>query len=233
MTDEMIRQFTVLVDFLGKALGPAYEITLHDLDPENNDIIAIANGRVSGRMVGSPLTDTALRMLSQKQYEHCDYRLNYTGQLANGKAIRSSTMFIKDDQGTPVGLLCINFDDSHFHALTDNLLRQIHPDEFIQSHYPAVNATDPPLLPPEPSMDEQAENFHSDVMDLMQDLFHKATLDIDIPMDRLTLKERVQVIARLNEVGMFRLKGAVQFTADQLSCSQASIYRYLSQVKDE
>lgn len=232
MTDEMIHQFTILVDFLGKALGPAYEITLHDIRP-NHNIIAIANGRVSGRAVGSPMTDTVRYMLSQKEYEHCDYRLNYTSQLTDGKVIRSSTMFIKDEEETPIGLLCINFDDSRFHALTDNLLRQIHPDEFIQNHYPTVNATDPLLLPVEPSTDDRSESFHGDMDDLMQNLFYEVAQSIGAPMNRLTLHERIQVISRLNEMGMFRLKGSVQFTAERLSCSQASIYRYLTQVKEE
>lgn len=229
----MIKQFTVLVDFLGKALGPDYEVTLHDLDPENSTIVAIANGRISGRTVGSPLTNTALRFLSQKQYENSDFSLNYTGQLANGKTIRSSTMFIKDEHGKPVGLLCINFDDSHFHTLAEHLLRLVHPEEFILQHYSAVLSHAPSPEPEKLSLEERAESFHNDVDGLMRDLFDEATRDMEIPLDRLTLKERTQVIARLSEIGMFRLKGAVQFAAERLSCSQASIYRYLSKVKNE
>ena len=53
-------------------------------------------------------------MIMRRQYTDQDYSLNYTGMLSNGKAIRSSTMFIKD-QGRLVGMLCINFGDSRFH----------------------------------------------------------------------------------------------------------------------
>ena len=104
MTEQMLRQYTVLVEYLGKTLGPDYEVVLHEILPENSRVAAIANGSISGRSVGAPITNAALRMIMQKQYETSDYNLNYTGQLANGKTIRSSTMFIKDG-GKLVGLL--------------------------------------------------------------------------------------------------------------------------------
>ena len=94
MTEQMLRQYTVLVEYLGATLGPDYEVVLHEILPETSRVAAIANGTISGRSVGAPITNAALRMIMQKQYETSDYNLNYTGQLANGKTIRSSTMFI-------------------------------------------------------------------------------------------------------------------------------------------
>ena len=43
MTSSILHQYTILVDFLGKALGPDYEIVLHDITAEPSRIIAIAN----------------------------------------------------------------------------------------------------------------------------------------------------------------------------------------------
>lgn len=232
MKEDILRRFTILVDFLGKALGPDYEVTLHDLDPENNCIVAIANGRISGRNVGSPLTNVALKMIAQKQYENTDYNLNYTGLLASGKTIRSSTMFIKDDDGEPVGLLCINFDDSRFHSLSDSILKLVHPDDFVHHHYFPMDASSKRSHSFSPPDDETAENFHNDVAGLMKEIFDEAAGMINVPLDRLTQAERTQFIAQLHERGLFRLKGAVQYAAEQLSCSQASIYRYLSKVKN-
>ena len=59
--------------------GGAFAIITNALKP---------NGGISGRDVGAPITNAALRMIMQKQYETSDYNLNYTGQLANGKTIR-------------------------------------------------------------------------------------------------------------------------------------------------
>lgn len=85
MTEQMLRQYTVLVEYLGATLGPDYEVVLHEILPETSRVAAIANGSISGRSVGAPITNAALRMIMQKQYETSDYNLNYTGQLANGK----------------------------------------------------------------------------------------------------------------------------------------------------
>ena len=134
MTEQLLLHYTRLVEFLGHVLGPDYEIILHEILPEQSRVAAIANGGISGRDVGAPITNAALRMIMQKQYESNNYIINYTGQLSNGKTLRSSTMFIKDG-GKLVGLLCVNFDDSRFHEVSDTILRLVHPDDFVHRHY--------------------------------------------------------------------------------------------------
>ena len=42
MTEDMLRQYKVLVEFLGKALGPDYEVVLQTIGPEGSGIAAIA-----------------------------------------------------------------------------------------------------------------------------------------------------------------------------------------------
>ena len=217
MTEQMLRQYTVLVEYLGQTLGPDYEVVLHEILPENSRVAAIANGSISGRSVGAPITNAALRMIMQKQYETSDYNLNYTGQLANGKTIRSSTMFIKDG-GKLVGLLCINFDDSRFHEISDAILKLIHPDDFVHHHYFPVDApAKQPMQPQHPAPDP-AEHFQSDMNGLMEELFDTVTKSVSVPLDRLTQAERTQIIARLYDQGMFELRGAVRASYPAGSC---------------
>ena len=116
-THELLRQYQQLTEFLGQALGPDYEVALHDLTDKNRSIIAIANGHVSGRSIGAPLTNVALGILMDKSYETRDYLLHYSGVSINGKDLRSSTMFIKE-HGKLVGMLCVNFDDSRYRAIS-------------------------------------------------------------------------------------------------------------------
>ena len=49
----LLQHYVKLTEFLGYALGPDYEVALHDLTDKNRSIIAIANGRISGRNTGS------------------------------------------------------------------------------------------------------------------------------------------------------------------------------------
>ena len=232
MTEQLLSQYTRLVDFLGRVLGPDYEIILHEILPEQSRVAAIANGGISGRDVGAPITDAALRMIIQKQYESKNYIINYTGQLSSGKTLRSSTMFIKDG-GKLVGLLCINFDDSRFHELSDNILRLVHPDDFVHHHYFPNDAPAKQPMQPLHSAALPAEHFQADINGLMEELFDTVTKPISVPLDRLTQAERADIVAKLYEQGMFELRGAVQFTVKKLDCSQASIYRYIKKAKTE
>ena len=117
MKTEILQQCINIVEFLGNALGQDYEVVFHDLDSDPPAIAAITNGHISGRAIGSPVTDAAIQMLSAKAYESNNYVCNYKGITGDGHILRSSTMFIKDSAGKPIGLLCINFDDSRFQEL--------------------------------------------------------------------------------------------------------------------
>ena len=230
MTEQLLSQYTGLVDFLGRVLGPDYEIILHEILPEQSRVAAIANGGISGRDVGAPITDAALRMIIQKQYESKNYIINYTGQLSSGKTLRSSTMFIKDG-GKLVGLLCINFDDSRFHELSDNILRLVHPDDFVHHHYFPNDAPAKQPAAPQHTHAQPTEHFQSDMNGLIEYLFSTVTKEPGLPLRRLTQAERAEIVARLYEQGMFELRGAVQFTVQKLGCSQASVYRYIKNAK--
>ena len=230
MTEQLLLHYTRLVEFLGHVLGPDYEIILHEILPEQSRVAAIANGGISGRDVGAPITNAALRMIMQKQYESNNYIINYTGQLSNGKTLRSSTMFIKDG-GKLVGLLCVNFDDSRFHEVSDTILRLVHPDDFVHRHYFPDDAPAKQPAAPQQAAAQPAEHFQSDMNGLMEDLFATVTRDAGVPLRRLTQAERAEIVARLYEQGMFELRGAVQFTVEKLGCSQASVYRYIKTPK--
>ena len=95
MPNPHLNPYMKLVEFLGLALGPDYEVALHDLTDKSHPIIAIANAHVSGREIGAPLTNVALKTLMDKSYLTQDYRLHYRSVSINGKTLRSSTFFIK------------------------------------------------------------------------------------------------------------------------------------------
>ena len=119
---DLLYSYKTTVKFLGNVLGPDYEVVLQDLSNKNHSVIAIENGHISGRTIGSPLTCAVLHMLSSKVYEENDFIANYKGVAENGHILRSSSMFIKDSEGNPIGLLCINFDDSRYMELHEKLL---------------------------------------------------------------------------------------------------------------
>lgn len=233
MRSNNLQQYVTIVEFLGKTLGPDYEVVLQDLNPEHQAIVAIVNGHISGRRVGGPLTDASLQMLSSRAYESSDFLCNYRGIAGNGRVLRSSTLFIKNEEGDPIGFLCINFDDSRFAELNNKLLNTIHPDFFLTQHGPVehFDSQEPPKNTFS-SSDSTTESFSMDISSLMQKMFDDATMSLTTPIDRLNQYERKDIIERLQEQGLFQLKGAISFVAKKFSCSTATIYRYLSEISD-
>ena len=227
MTEQLLLHYTRLVEFLGHVLGPDYEIILHEILPEQSRVAAIANGGISGRDVGAPITNAALRMIMQKQYESNNYIINYTGQLSNGKTLRSSTMFIKDG-GKLVGLLCVNFDDSRYRAISDHILKLCHPDLFVTD----VLAQPLPESEDDISARSSPEKFRNSADAVALDAINRELERMGVTPEQLTPEKRLQVIAALEAGGLFLLKGAVKSAAASLHCSPASVYRYITQIKN-
>ena len=100
--DARLEPYRVVVSFLGEALGPDYEVVLHDLTSEDGTIVAIVNNHISGRTEGAPLSNMALRFIQERMYEKQDYLAGYQGASQAKGRLRSSTMFIKDEAGEMV-----------------------------------------------------------------------------------------------------------------------------------
>lgn len=56
-------------------------------------------------------------------------------------------------------------------------------------------------------------------------------LEANTTAEALTSEERLHIISELEKHGYFRLKGAVREVTEVLHCSQASVYRYLTQLR--
>jgi len=225
MNNIMLKQYSTLVEFLGKSLGSDYEVALHDIGYDTSSIVAISNGYISGRTIGAPITNLGLNIISNKSYKNSKYKLNYNGISKDQNILRSSTMFIKDENETLVGMLCINFDDRKYVDISNQILKLCRADELIEqnSSYESLS----------PLLNDEMETFPSSIAEVTETVLKKVLVDNNIPIDRLTQNERVNIINILNRQGIFMLKGAVCEVAKQLYCSEPSIYRYLSKLNED
>ena len=194
---------------------------------QRKQIIAIANSHISGRKLGAPLTNMSLSILRDKSYEHTDYHLHYYSINVNGKDLRSSTFFIKDN-GKLIGLLCINFGDSRCQNICDRILSLCHPDLFVTDVLPQAGATWDEALEDCPA----AEKFCNSADAVAVDAINWELERMGVTPKQLTPEKRLQVIAALEAGGLFLLKGAVKSAAASLHCSPASVYRYITQIKN-
>lgn len=107
--NETVRRFLPMVDFLEQILGKNSEIVLHDFSDPDHAIVDIRNGIVSGRKVGGPATDLALKIMHDPKYRDLPFITGYEGRGAGGKTLESATYFIRENNEI-VGMLCVNTD---------------------------------------------------------------------------------------------------------------------------
>lgn len=229
MSPEIFNRYSRLVDFLGRVLGPDYEVALHEINESTQSIVAISNGHVSGRKVGAPVTDWALKMIKDNVYLNNDYILNYKGVTKCGKILRSSTFFIKNDQDKLIGMLCINFDNSRYLELSKRIMDLCNADSLWKDNNLLFSVSN--SLPGQSS--GQVESFPDSISEIIEDVIKNSLTNSNIPVDRLTQAEKLHIVDSLNQKGVFLLKGAVSQTAKQLSCSEPTIYRYINILTSE
>ena len=225
MNDDLKKKYSLVVEFLGMALGPDYEVVLHDTEDHINSIIAIANGHVSQRQVGGPLTNFGLEVISDESFREMDFKVNYNGISKDHRILRSSTMFIKDDDKNIVGMLCINFDDRRYKELSTDILKLCHPDRLVEinSSYDSMDTL----------VKNAGETFYDSVSEEADNVIKNYLAEHKTVIERLTQDDRLNIVEILNQKNIFRLKGAVREAAKQLGCSEPTVYRYLNKINND
>lgn len=212
----MLYRYIHLVDFLGDVLGPHYEIVLHDTTHPNSSIVAIRHNHISGRQVGGPMTDLALKILKDGALQQKRFIANYSGFSISGQKLRSSTYLIRDDADKVIGMLCINFNTAVLQKLAEAVQTIIDVNQLKEMEVPDVT---------------YSEHFVPTAEELTLRSIKTILERKDITPERMTQEEKIEIVSELNEKGIFLLKGAVSEVAKHLKASEASIYRYLQKVK--
>ena len=207
-----MESYQLMVHFLGAALGPDYEIVLTDAMPSRQCVIAIANGHVSGRNVGAPLTDFTLQIIDQQLWKNQDHLTRYSGTTGDGRALISSTFFIKAE-GKLLGTLCINHDASLYREMAEKLLK--------------LGGVITTSLDIEPAREYFFDDVDGYVDSIINDFF-----DGSVP-EHFTQAHKIDIIQRFNARGLFQLKGTINMVAERFNCSKATIYRYLSMFRND
>lgn len=213
--NKYVSSYVPMVDFIADCMGENTEVVLHDLTDYHQSVVAIRNGHISGRDIGSPITDLSLQVLKTASFEETPYLSNYQGVAKNGHLLKSSTYFIKDDAENFVGMLCVNID--YYDITTARQLLV----EFISQL----------KIPSEASI--IAENLNMNVHDLVMNNILRICPEIERLAPDMQQREKMEIVDKLNEAGTFMIKGAIGYVAEALHVSVPTIYRYLNIVKKD
>lgn len=210
-SSELLQALCGLVDSLVEALGPAYEVVVHDLSRLPNSVVGIA-GSVTGRTAGSPPTNILLRAIREKKY---DDLIGYRSDLPNGRILKSSTLFIKDLSGETVGCICFNQD------ITDLLGAKLALE--------GICATEPLQR----ACDDTSEYYAADPTRMLENLVDEAIKKAGQVPALMHKGQKLALVRYLEEKGAFLVKGAVRYVASVLGVSSCTVYSYVNEVRAE
>ncbi|MGF6690891.1 helix-turn-helix transcriptional regulator [Metapseudomonas resinovorans] len=203
--DLALDNYRAIADAIATLFFPHAEVVLHDLRTQKIDYIA---NNISKRCVGD---DAALEdMLSEDVDERTigPYeKLNWDGQ-----KIRSMSTVLRDAQGAPVAVLCINLNISLFEAAKAAL------DLFLSSSK---------LIPQPDAL------FRDDWQERINTFLHNWLRQRQLGLNLLTREHKRELVLALHAEGAFKGKSAANYVANVLNMGRATVYKHLKELKEE
>ncbi|GAA0134073.1 PAS domain-containing protein [Paenibacillus sp. YSY-4.3] len=221
-TRRLLESYFPIASFIAAIVGPKCEVVVHDISDPERSIIFIENGHISGRKIGDGSTDLVLKILKGEAYRDRQYIVNYKATGSRGQQFRSSTYFIKNTEGTLVGLMCLNIDITHMEVAAEWINHVLQGGSLTLPVPMDMAAEDKP---------QESEFLQGNVDDLLQHIIANALSKLNLPIDRLSSNEKIEIVKELNEQGVFLLKGGVSQVASALSISEPTVYRYLQKLR--
>ncbi len=185
---------------IAEMFGSNCETVINDLTDPLHPILAIYNGHVSGRSVGSTQDVTGV-----EQDLHLDTDVvNLLAVTPSGQQTKSSTFSIKgEDYHYGFG---INYDFTPLTYVNRVLLDLMHTE--VDFHSALYKPRDTGI----------------------GELFDVAVLRVGKPTREMNKADRIRVIEHLKEMDAFSYRRAVPYVATHLGVSRYTIYKYLDEV---
>ena len=196
---------------ISRQFGPNCEVVVHDLDSNdpNSSIVAIENGHVTGRKVGDGPSHVVLEALRSGRENLTDH-LSYLTRTKDGKILKSSTIYVRDDDGEAIGIFAINYDITLMLAMEENLKQ--------------FTATDQDQREP--------ERISRNVGDLLDELIEQSVKIVGKPVSLMTKEDKVKAIQFLNETGAFLITKSGDKVCRFFGISKYTLYSYIDEAKE-
>lgn len=215
--DAVINALKPVVPMLAAMAGPHLEVVLHDVWRPEGSVIAIANGHISGRKVGSSVLEgphgdkgfaAATRVVAPGGAVHSIVD-GYETETADGRKLKSASAIFRDADGIPFATLCLNADVSAFSGMHAWLEQMLAPIRQIAA----------PAPPPAPATEQQMDT-------LMREIIGDA-----VPLAAMKREQKIQAVCEMQRRGLFIVKGGVQRAAEALGVSRFTIYNYMEELR--
>jgi predicted transcriptional regulator YheO len=199
--DTILSRYQATADAIARLLNPHAEVVIHDLI--TGRIVYIANA-FSKRVVG----DLSLVDQDDDLSQEGPVLGPYEKDLADGRSLRSVTTVISDFEGQEIGFLCVNLDLTPFDGVR----------KAVESLLQLNGASSRP-----------ATLFAQDWQEKINTVTAAFLRERSCTLAALSKSDRVELVARIDETGLFEARGAADYVARELVVSRAALYRYLGE----
>ena len=191
--------------------GSSCEIAIHDLKTKDleRSIVYIENGHVSNRQTGDGPSGIVLETLQSDPSTIHD-KLSYLTKTEDGRILKSSTFYIRDDDGSISYIFSLNYDITAFTAASTA----------IQS----LIATKDNL--PDLTGDSPRQITHN-VNELLDMLIEQAVAKVGKPVAMMNKDDKVAVVQYLDHAGAFLITKSGDKVSSYLGISKFTLYSYM------
>ena len=195
---------------LAGQFGQNCEVVIHDLRGNDleHSIIAIENGHVTGRSIGDGPSHIVLESLKGDPKMLQD-RISYLTRTSDGRVLKSTTLFIRDDEDRVIGLLGINYDISMLVSL-EGALRDFTGQDRLTSEPEAISRN---------------------VADLLDELLEHSVSLVGKPTAMMSKDDKIRAIRFLDDNGAFLITKSGPKVCQYFGISTYTLYSYLDEIR--
>ena len=216
MKNKLLENLITVADAIAKHNGDDCEVCIHDLKSKDtkHSIVYIVNNHVTGRKVGDSLSFSYLknRKLLEEGKEPNNNLLFYSHSY-DGKQLKCSTIYLKDENEEYRYMLCINQDVSKIvqaNKVLEQMANSYNENEMAKEEQLSLNVTD-----------------------ILEELINNSIKYIGKTPAHMTTEEKKSAIKYLNEAGAFLITKSGDRVSKFFQISKFTLYSYISEGKDD
>ena len=212
--DLTLESLIMIAHGIARHFGSDCEVCIHDLQANDleHTICYIINGHVSGRKLGDGASKIVLETLEAlKKGENVSDHLGYRTHTSDGRILKSSTIFLKDETGKYRFILGIN------HDMTDFINAQSALSNIVEN----IETTDEDIYGQIPLS----------VNDLLDNLIEQSVKLVGKTPALMTKDEKVKAIRYLQNAGAFLITRSGDKISQFFGISKFTLYSYIDQAK--
>ncbi|WP_265457212.1 helix-turn-helix transcriptional regulator [Enterococcus sp. HY326] len=208
LSDEQLTFLTQIAKALAGQFGEDCEVVIHKIQENSidNSIVSIENGHVSSRQLGDGPSQVVLEAVKKDPRTLKDH-INYLTRTHDGRILKSSTVYLKNEDGQLDAIFAINQDITNLIVAESAIKSLIATEE-------SEEAKEPDYIP-------------QNVNELLDDLIEESIKIVGKPVALMTKDEKIKSIQFLNNKGAFLITKSGDKISKFFNISKYTLYSYI------